>query len=262
MQRSWRIWHAFAIAGWSLSIAACGDPTAGPLAQRHEAADLSVQFRDVGSGMDAELSDGLVQRIASRSRTSQDVKRWTSRLEGESVVATILEHLEDAGFSVHNNSRYAFGSGWMKFFGTNGRVSVSADLKRRGVSMTVFPAVSEVSFVEPGIHDTGKSAIAYIQENCGHTVAGFATYRVWGKNNLPTGQTGEFMPAEASHPSDLARQSDCAPEKKEENVTTSGAGGEDTRLTNDEGWYLCRYEVWYDQWGNELSRRLMGCWPL
>lgn len=243
-------------------LCACYDtptPIIGPVAATE---DLSLEYKSIALGGDTAVSLQRAAEMSQRSREKHGVSFETRALAGTGEAAMLLQTLEDAGFSTRSGNAYAYVSGWMKYFGTNGRVHVSAVLQYNGQSLSMLPATAEKSNLEPSVQDLGVSSTAYIAPNCGHRVFGTANYRAWGSSNLPSAPTSAFMPVEDTKSSRLAQQADCPPNKKDEDVVSQGgSGGEDTRL-QDDGWYMCRYEVWYDGAGNELSRRLLGCWPL
>lgn len=244
------------------SLCACNDtptPPAGPVSESEERA---LEFKPLEPRIDSTLSNEIVARMVRASHVPSQSIRDTRALAQTGESAILLQTLEDAGFATHFGSAYAYASGWMRYFGTNGKVTVNANLSFNGQQISVLPSVVEKSTLEPSVQELGTSAIAYISPNCGHRVYGTSNYRAWGSSNLPSAPTSAFMPVEDTRTSKLARQNDCPPVKKEEDVVTSGGGGgEDTRIMDD-GWYLCRYEVWYDAAGNVLSRQLIGCWAL
>ena len=66
--------------------------------------------------------------------------------------------------------------------------------------------------------------------------------------------TLEVMVANASSAGVPAAQSPCRSD-----LVTSGGGGPKSGLTDENTWYLCTWEVWYDALGNEVARRFLYC---
>lgn len=247
-------------------LTACSDTTEHTIqapSAKNDSGDLALTLHAVNRVQSSvtnqvqALSASAVRQHLRSPRLAQAASASSQTSEG-----VILRTNADAGFSIGFGRPYAYGQAIVDYFANAARQTVALDLQRRGVPIGVPIVTEEHTHPFIGWYGFTTNNTVFLRENCGHSVRANTTHRVWNQNQLPAGPSNPFLSDEVPNQSPMRDQSTCPPERHEEQEVLPGGSGGGEKQTDEDQWYLCTFEVWYNQYGAEISRTLLYCYPM